>query len=303
MPDVAAQEIELLVKRKYHLRELTDYVTEYNVLKANKQIKHGAYTKYKSFVDLILFQETGSYKMGQKDGVWENYYSIAVNAIKSRGSFVNGKKNGVWTYYHRDSIRESNYFDISNPKDSKDSTGVIIKQTSKLMLAGMYLNDKRVGLWTTLDRSGGVHQKYDFSSQLLIKDESIRKDSSMFNVNRKPVYLGGEYALAAMLIDADSITSALLYHKPVKGDSAAVLITLKITAGGKVTGIRAESYKAPKFLIKESNRLAVLTEGNWIPALQNSKPVDSERKILFAVKATKGKERFDRIYWLSATLP
>ena len=53
--------------------------------------------------------ESGSYVNGEKNGVWEYYYSDGFqksswNKLREKGAYVNGKKNGVWSSFYLDTL-------------------------------------------------------------------------------------------------------------------------------------------------------------------------------------------------------
>jgi antitoxin component YwqK of YwqJK toxin-antitoxin module len=69
---------------------------KYEVLKSDREIKHGFYKEY----DFLYKKQIvlGNYYLGEKDGIWEEWYhSIAI--LKNEGNFKKGQQVGVWKYY------------------------------------------------------------------------------------------------------------------------------------------------------------------------------------------------------------
>ena len=81
------------------------------------------------------YESKGSYKNGEKDGVWINYYNNFYYSIgnppKSAGFYENGKKNGEWATYY----------------DNPDSNKIVES-------VGYYKDDLKTGQWRYYTEDG-----------------------------------------------------------------------------------------------------------------------------------------------------
>lgn len=261
---------------------------EYYVLTSDKKIKHGSYVKYKeaSVFDRLGLLESGSYKNGEKDGLWTYFYNQAYSKrksatqdVKTKGHYVNGKRNGVWIYYYRDTVLNPVELSSYGNKRQKDSVVLEINHAAqKIQLVGSYLNDKRIGEWTYFDYKGNVLQKYNFSKRKLLVDVSI-KDTATFNKNRKPLFIGGESSLTRFLAgDFETIGVS----KDIQKDSISVTVSFVVTKDGKVSNCYIDQSNASKESEKECVRVIQLTDLWWIPATSvQGEPIESIYKFRF----------------------
>jgi antitoxin component YwqK of YwqJK toxin-antitoxin module len=285
---VNAQETKFVTRRNSDPEKMKDpknqFIEEYYVLKNDEDIRHGTYVKYRPAPREIQLLESGRYQNGQKDGLWEYYHAPIrdyTNSIKEKGNYVNGKRNGVWTSYYRDTIPEAISHERFGNKRKADSISVsIVQRAVKLKIAGMYLNDKRVGEWTSFNYLGSPSQRYNFSKQQLIFDAAI-KDTAAYNTNRGALYIGGRSCLVDFLTGEFALTPSLIFK--VKGDSAGVVVSFTINEDGNVIDPHVENSNSNKHVENEAMRIIALTKSNWIPAVLNSKRVASIYKIRFSI--------------------
>lgn len=274
--NIYSQETEIINKVRSELRE------QYSVLKQANKIKHGTYVKYFPLIgERVLVFELGNYINGKKHGQWEKFYEKLPkptwNTTKEIGNYFEDKKNGIWFSYYIDTTSS-----IINAKNlsSLFQTNTVINDSTKnkkLKQAGMYLNDKKVGPWVTLDYNGILLQKYDFSKAKLLFEKSIT-DSSKYNTNRKPLFFGGQSLLEELLlgnIESESIEISNM----VKKDSTYAIITFTINENGSVSNVSIDTNLNLKIFKDELIRLIMLTDGNWLPAIENDKIVISTYKI------------------------
>jgi antitoxin component YwqK of YwqJK toxin-antitoxin module len=256
-------------------------IEEYSVLKENKKVKHGTYVRYlppfgtRGYVVL----ESGSYLNGEKQGVWEYYYSngfqkLSWNKLREKGAYVNGKKNGVWSLYYLDTTTNISSAQSYGNKNKADSVNLSIEhKANKLKQAGMYLNDKRIGEWVSFDYHNNLTQKYNFKKERLLFESSI-EDSSNYNLNRKPLFIGGLNCLTGFLYYNYKSTDVL-----IEKDSTYVTIGFTINTNGVTQEHRIIKTSHSKYLEKEILRLISSTDSNWLPALANKQKVNYEYKI------------------------
>jgi antitoxin component YwqK of YwqJK toxin-antitoxin module len=245
------------------------FTEEYYVLKNDKNVRHGTYVKYRQPFGQIVIIESGSYTNGEKNGLWEEFYNEfskkTWNAIKEKGNYVNGKRNGIWTYYHLDTATNiTNVGKIGQNKEAQSVNVNIDQKDARLRLAGIFLNDKRVGEWTSWDIHGVLIQKYNFSTGRIIFDGSI-KDTVLWNTNRKPIFVGGPQSLSYHL--ATNIKPTQIANK-MKRDSIGAMITFNIDKYGKTNNITVPMNSGDQALEDELIRLISTTDSFWIPAIK-----------------------------------
>jgi hypothetical protein len=288
-----AQETKFVPKKGREFNE------EYFVLVTDKSIKDGTYVKYINGYDGIEVLESGSYKRGEKEGVWEYYYKVSSsifdkvnrnNSLKMRGQYVNDRKNGVWGSFYLDTIANSVSAKKFGKKQRPDSLSINIEQKDlRPRWIGQYLNDKRVGEWIGFDFDGNIEQRYNFTRSQLIFDSSI-EDSLSYNKDRPALFIGGSYYFADYLFFEFDFASAA---KEIRKDSSSVVIQFSVETNLKVGDIKLVQSNAPASMEKEGLRLVELFDDNWLPALQDSHPVKSTYKLEFRIIRTKNGVKTD----------
>lgn len=262
-----------------------DFIEEYYVLKSHEDIRHGTYVKYMKRYWGIQILESGNYQNGQQTGLWEYYHDIplkkSANSIKEKGHYANGKKNGVWTSYYADTIPALVNQERFGDKKRTDSINIKIEQQSvRLKMAGMYLNGKRIGEWSSFTYSGDAFQKYNFSKQELLLDRSI-KDSLDYNKNRSALFIGGIPCLIDFLSHEFQLPGSMMVK--AKSDSASVIVSCTIDKNGNLHDTKVEKSNGYKELENEAIRITNLSINHWIPAIRDSDPIDSVYKIQFFI--------------------
>jgi len=91
---------EVTEKNKY-----TRSTAVYDVLKSDKQIRHGSYKETDAKGQTL---EEGNYKMGKKDGLWTKY-SWDGKHLMTKGSYSNDEQVGEWEFYTWDGKLEQRY--------------------------------------------------------------------------------------------------------------------------------------------------------------------------------------------------
>jgi hypothetical protein len=82
----------------------SDFKEIYSVLKSDKSILHGNYTKVSS--NGTVFSE-GFYKYGAKDSIWKEYNWNG--KIFKTGRYVSNKKVGLWSFYYENGNPQLTY--------------------------------------------------------------------------------------------------------------------------------------------------------------------------------------------------
>lgn len=190
---------------------------------------------------------------------------IVVNAQDLKKKTIKNKYPSYKETYHvlkeNESIRHGDY-----QKAGKD--GLLVK--------GQYENGDRSGIWEYYGWQGELEQKYNFSTDELIYDSSMKSkgeqaDSST-EYNRPATFLGGTSDIYRM------IAHQLRYPAEARryGVQGRVYVKAIITSDGKmidhevIKGIRSDCDE-------EALRVIKLLPDNWIPALdKNNQPIESE---------------------------
>jgi len=82
----------------------------YYILKSNKTIRQGAYSKYNELNNLIL---EGEYADNYKSGLWKIYSNDGL--LKMKGTYEKNQKTGIWEYFNAEK-KIIQKFDFSNKK-------------------------------------------------------------------------------------------------------------------------------------------------------------------------------------------
>lgn len=265
-----------------------NFVEEYYVLISDENIQHGSYVKYCNTIFGVQILESGNYRNGRRNGHWDYFYNTPVkhtrNTIREKGAYVDGRKNGVWISYYPDTIPETIHTKSFGSKRKTDSLSISIdQQSAKIKMVGMYLNDKRVGEWISFSYSGDIFQKYNFSKKELIQDLSI-KDSTEYNTNRNPLFIGGLPCLMTFL------SFEFNWHKvfpTIKDDSTSVIVSFTIDKEGNALEPRVDRSTGNKSFASEALRVASFKDNKWIPALSESVAIESIYRIHFYIIQNK----------------
>uniref|UniRef100_UPI0032163EE9 hypothetical protein n=1 Tax=uncultured Draconibacterium sp. TaxID=1573823 RepID=UPI0032163EE9 len=75
------------------------FIEEYNVLKDNKNIKHGEYVKFQRYLLSQIPIEFGFFENDKRVGEWYFFYSTGF--LKSFGKYHADKKQGIWKEYYK----------------------------------------------------------------------------------------------------------------------------------------------------------------------------------------------------------
>jgi len=274
---------------KFILKEGNGFTEEFYILRSDKNTRHGTYVKYRLPFGQVVVIEAGTYSNGKKHGLWEIFYNETSrktwNAIKEKGQYQNGKKEGIWSFYYLDTV--SNVTNVEKiEQKNQESINVSVDQgNAKLRMIGSFMGDKRIGEWMSWDRNGELLQKYNFSTDRLIFEETI-KDSLNWNINRKPLFVGGEQSLSHHL--ASNMNLSLIDKRTIKNDSIHAVVSFVIDAFGKTTDISVTINFTDKALIDELIRLIKTTDLFWVPKLKDGIKSESFYKLNFnLIRTTK----------------
>jgi antitoxin component YwqK of YwqJK toxin-antitoxin module len=281
---VALSAVALAQQTRIITKQTNGYNEEYTVLKSDKSIRHGSYVKYRKPFNTYVILESGNYSNGQKDGLWQTFTDgspsgVARNSIREKGIYVNGKKNGTWTYYYLDTVENVTKAQKYKSRGKVDSISIDIDQRgSRVRLAGMFLNDKRVGEWLAFNPHGEVVQINNFSKGKLLFDVNL-EDTAAFNTNRNALFLGGDDQLVESFFQNSLSVSLTEGAMTSKIDSVVAVAQFTIGATAKLEDIVVTSAPRSKVVEDGLYKLVQLTEYNWLPGLKDSQKVNSIRKM------------------------
>jgi hypothetical protein len=257
---------------------------QFYVLKSDKKVKHGPYTKYMVGMNRYSIFETGRYIDNRKVGQWDFFYKSTYDQISAKGHFINDMKNGTWAYYfydgNLDSIKKTNSVRYSQEKTTQNEYTISINAKSAVKSSGSYLNDQKIGAWNYFDRKGGLVLTIDHSKDsVTFLDPHKMPEEAIDGDSFKPFFIGGKEYLELMMkrnpINEINKTGVLIYTLKVDPDGVNSL-TLKenTTSSGTEKGFRKN---LSEFL------------NDWIPKIEGGKFVPSEIQLEFTVTS----ERFD----------
>jgi len=117
------------------------------------ELYSGKYIRYHDDGTLSKVTQKGSYKNGQKDGVWESYHNNG--QLSSKVSYLNGNLNGVWEKY-----RENGQLDFKCSYLNGKLNGVCEKyrENGELFFKGSYLNGYLNGVWEYYNEDGSLER-------------------------------------------------------------------------------------------------------------------------------------------------
>jgi antitoxin component YwqK of YwqJK toxin-antitoxin module len=171
-------------------------INQYDI---NTGKKEGIWEEYYHTDGKLLYR--GSFKSGEKDGIWKWYHNNGQLAYK--GSYKNGKKDGIWKEYYdngklwfkgsykndqKDGIWEKYYdngqldYKGSFNNGKKDGYWEEYFDNGQLMYKGSYKNGFRDGIWEWYFGNGKLHSSSSYKNGELIKklDESEQPKKKLF---------------------------------------------------------------------------------------------------------------------------
>ncbi|MEQ8471072.1 MAG: hypothetical protein RIC35_07800 [Marinoscillum sp.] len=243
-------------KLKFKHIKFEDYQEQYYINRSSKQ-KDGSYIKFRSMPSGINVIESGQFKDGIRDGTW--YFFYFRNSLKSEGIYKNRMKVGIWkTYFFNQSPSLNGNTLIANG----DSISISVQaQNKNLKSIGNFDRGIKTGIWSYYDKHSDLVHQFDHSSGKLLS-----RDSSKLNLNRTPIYLGGNESLI------ESIKMELLPLEVIgmrrNIEFLSIEISLVIGKSGDTQDIlinKSSGFQdADRAFIQSINSI----DNNWIPALE-----------------------------------
>ncbi len=168
---------------------------EFHVLKSNKKIKHGPYTKYFFRNEIHI---SGQYENDEKTGVWKYYHGNG--KLSETGRFKNGVKDSIWTRYAFDGQTIGQIGFMDGKKNGKWE--FYYSDTKNQRSVGNYEIGNKVGVWEYYNKHGVLIHKFDHSTKKLIyytnDEDALTKQPNELDSdpdNQNPMILGGNQNL------------------------------------------------------------------------------------------------------------
>jgi antitoxin component YwqK of YwqJK toxin-antitoxin module len=290
----AQNDIEpVLVRNKYGESE------EFNVLKADKKVRQGAYAKYRIVPgprNEIAMQETGSYERGQKEGEWRTFFDGRLfNRLSSKGSYHAGLPDGQWVYYHRPAPHAPSKL-VFTGKNPKEGLAVDLDDTLAVVRAkGLCYRGAKVGLWKYYDEQKVLVQAVNESTQQLMYWQPTGGQpisGEEMAVNHPLLYAGGRPQLLHDIIEAVNVKALIGTGETIMktGLISTTELVISIDSLGHQTGIVLATGALPdkyeQFIIGEMNKVPT----HWFPKVVNGKAVTSRCHLLIMADKPKKDE-------------
>ena len=252
-------------------RDPNGEIEQYDVLKSDKSIKHGAYKLYIHEQTI----EIGQYVNNRKEGEWQHFKRH--EGLISIGDYVNNEKEGLWKYYDgHDRLIESGEY--QNGK--KDGPWKIYhkKEGDIVRGEGDYQAGDRVGKWKYYNYDSLFIQEFDFDiDTITFTSDSVKSNAGVQSgkykgvvyIDELPTYgddhsglmrfIGQNIKYPPMAQENDiEGTVVLRFHVSAEGDLSDFEITRRIGGGCAEEAVR---------VLKES-------KDNWKPGYFNGEAVN-----------------------------
>jgi hypothetical protein len=177
---ITTLQVSAQLKRKTHSTEFTE-----DEFYAVQNIRHGQFIRFGRnylYRHIMIF---GSYKQDKRSDDWYYFYRDLYNSLMSRGSFVKDKKMGSWFEYYPlqqvDSLtRPSRSIKVISRTDLYIDPVTKTTQTlaydtlgQKLMSAGIFFENEKIGRWNYYGINGKLLHLYDHSLKKLIINNAV----------------------------------------------------------------------------------------------------------------------------------
>lgn len=238
------------------------YKEIYHVLKTDKTVKHGAYTKTDIKGNIL---KTGFYKNNVKDSLW-NIYIPGTNLVKSQGYYKDGFRDINWVHFG---------FDQNN--------------VYRLISYGNYDKGEKTGVWEYKNSSNQTFFKTNYSENKILNSD-LKSTKIEYYVNEKPhvadtehpAFYDGGLEICNKSIKISSKVPLLQSANGTKTEQV-VLISFIIDENGVASDHKIE--KSVNAECDEKAYFAVLNIPNrWVPARVNGKFVESKFILPVTVK-------------------
>lgn len=163
------------------------------------------------------------------------------------------------------------------------------KKTKDTLISGEYKNDQRIGVWKYFSSENKLWMGYNFDKKLfeLMPDEISKIDSfwvqngntfAFKKVDTPPVYLGSNKEIEK-IISANFILPTEVIMQQKWGASIATFIVDK---NGKMKDFHGDVVTS-KEVLRFMATVFKLIDGDWLPAIMDGKPVDSQIALVYDI--------------------
>ncbi len=247
---------ELKVKKK----STALFIEEYQVLKSDKNVKHGYYVKSKNPKNYVslgvpIFKELGNYEKGQKTGKW--YFFNDLGDLESEGIYQNGLMQGLWiTYYQAIFLNYVSFFASAINKNyqlDKDGVFTINRDSLQLSSKGVYDKNLKIGSWNYYSREGDLIHKFDHTLNSMIYPDSILNTT---------VYWGRPYLESVLTVDL--LVNTFNFKNK---ESGKMYVLFEVTETGMIQNVTFHNSIDDDFNKGFMSGL-MKTSGLWFPSRQ-----------------------------------
>ncbi len=170
----------------------------------------------------------GTYRQGQKTGMWYSFYPNQNGRVKEAAEFKGGVKYGLYQSYWEHNQQPG--IDSCQVEDLACFANNLAKFEGSVQSIGQYENGRRVGKWTFYSGNGQITQEYDFDiNQVLYR---IEQDTILGDT-----YIGGTSNFVAEMGTNETLEK---------------LIQTVLTKGIKSCGLRFKVLPNNEITIKRS---------------------------------------------------
>lgn len=163
------------------------------------------------------------------------------------------------------------------------------RKTKDTLISGEYKNDQRIGVWKYFSSENKLWMAYNFDKKSfeLIPEEISKIDSfwvqigntfAFRKVDIPPVYLGSKKEIEK-IISANFILPTDVIMQQKWGASIATFIVDK---NGKMKDFHGDVVTS-KEVLSQMEKAFKLIDGDWLPAIMDGKPVDSQIALVYDI--------------------
>jgi TonB family protein len=219
----------------------------------------------------LLAQTKECRSIDRNKNLVERYYALQADTQIKEGRYV------AYTFFTDRIICKGFY-----KNNLKDCTWNYYSFTRRLADSGTYYKDKKIGVWYAFKDDGQIQLAYDFTNKKLISYNRNPEDTgyvykivtdsgyTMSSLERPPIYLDGDVMLK------NTIGINIRYPQQARESNiqGKVIVGFIINTDGHVSDYKI--IKPVPGLNEAATEAVKHASGDWLPGLQNGKPVAVE---------------------------
>ncbi len=254
---------------------------EYSVLKSDKKIKHGNYTRLtKGTHGALTLEELGSYSNNKREGYWEFYYQN-LNNIKEKGFYSKGIKDSIWVYFYSEHLLKK-----LEKENTEDGTFLKVKNANPVVSkSGLYRLGKPVGVWKFYNDWGQHFQTFNYDQNSLLFHEGLDVN------NISAGFIGGKYNEHAYIFEYynfDEVMESI--NSKMRLEPGKISFQFIIDQSGKIKNLEEleNTIANKKFYTRAIETINDLSN-HYYPGKEDGVAFQTIKKITFSleVKTTK----------------